>query len=358
MKKTKGRIIRWIAGKGQKRSMGSPYASLPEELRVQAEAHAFRALVAHLQVSHATVTHGKIRVGRCRAATCDHHVTSSPRRGSSGHTLMARAGLLAQPTVHQAPPTTHHTRCVPRTTQERPDVQNMELMTQSGFCRNCLAKWLLSGARQLAPLPLAEPLTYDDATHHVYGIPYKQWKKQHQTAPTDEQMARYNASKSLHAKHGDQATSDVDGGGGVGGGVGGVGVGVGGGGGGGSGGDGGSSASAATAAGGLAEFRNLSRGGGGGGGVELDPCCPDPTDDVAVTGQTCPPQPPQSAAMRPLAPRSTSASASSAPVPHPPSPPPITLKVGVLTISDRVVGGVYEDQSGPMIQTCLRDYER
>ena len=30
--------------------------------------------------------------------------------------------------------------------QERKDVQNIDLMNLSGFCRNCLYKWLLAAA--------------------------------------------------------------------------------------------------------------------------------------------------------------------------------------------------------------------
>lgn len=35
----------------------------------------------------------------------------------------------------------------------------------------------------------------------MYGCTYSEWKKRHQKKSTDEQMERYNASKSLHAKH-------------------------------------------------------------------------------------------------------------------------------------------------------------
>ena len=32
--------------------------------------------------------------------------------------------------------------------QERKDVQNIDLMTLAGFCRNCLSKWYSAAARQ------------------------------------------------------------------------------------------------------------------------------------------------------------------------------------------------------------------
>ena len=32
--------------------------------------------------------------------------------------------------------------------QSRPDVQNIDQMNLAGFCRNCLSKWYLRGARE------------------------------------------------------------------------------------------------------------------------------------------------------------------------------------------------------------------
>ena len=101
--------------------------------------------------------------------------------------------------------------------QDRSDaVQNIDLMTLSGFCRNCLAKWLVVEARKLsADLEMAsdpsannaqliqalDALGYDETAEHVYGCAYGEWKKRHAKKATDEQMDRYNASKPLHAAH-------------------------------------------------------------------------------------------------------------------------------------------------------------
>jgi molybdenum cofactor synthesis domain-containing protein len=94
--------------------------------------------------------------------------------------------------------------------KSHPEVQNMDLMTVSGFCRNCLAKWLLAGFRQQAPLPLSEPLTYDVVSTSVYGMPSTEWKKTHQLKATKEQLQLYEASKAIHAKHNpSNAMSDV-----------------------------------------------------------------------------------------------------------------------------------------------------
>lgn len=83
--------------------------------------------------------------------------------------------------------------------QARPQVQNIELMNLSGFCRNCLAKWYLRGSQELG---LGLPGGYDDALERVYGMPYAQWKAEHQQRASAEQMAAFEQSKQLHAEHG------------------------------------------------------------------------------------------------------------------------------------------------------------
>ena len=42
---------------------------------------------------------------------------------------------------------------------------------------------------------------YDEAAQLVNGCTYPEWKKRHMKKATDEQLERYNASKSLHATH-------------------------------------------------------------------------------------------------------------------------------------------------------------
>jgi len=59
--------------------------------------------------------------------------------------------------------------------QVRTDVQNMDLMNLSGFCRNCLSKWLRAEAEQ-------QGIALSDAAarQQVYGMPYEDWKAAHQ----------------------------------------------------------------------------------------------------------------------------------------------------------------------------------
>ena len=61
--------------------------------------------------------------------------------------------------------------------RERSDVQNIDLMTLAGFCRNCLAKWYDAAAAERDVT-----LGYDAAREIVYGMPYGDWKSNNQTA--------------------------------------------------------------------------------------------------------------------------------------------------------------------------------
>ncbi len=74
--------------------------------------------------------------------------------------------------------------------QKRTDVQNIDLMNLSGFCRNCLSKWYKAAAdeRQIA-------VSLDDAREVVYGMPYEQWKSQYQKEASAEQQAAFAKGK-------------------------------------------------------------------------------------------------------------------------------------------------------------------
>jgi len=77
-------------------------------------------------------------------------------------------------------------RTLVRHLRERTDVQNIDLMNLSGFCRNCLSKWYRAAAEERGI-----ELSYDQAREIVYGMPYDDWKAKHQTEATPEQMATY-----------------------------------------------------------------------------------------------------------------------------------------------------------------------
>ncbi|MCK5191792.1 MAG: DUF1244 domain-containing protein [Methylococcales bacterium] len=70
--------------------------------------------------------------------------------------------------------------------QKHTEVQNIDLMIQAGFCRNCLAKWMAASA-----VEQGVTLDYEDAREQVYGMPYKEWKEKFQVEATAEQLAAY-----------------------------------------------------------------------------------------------------------------------------------------------------------------------
>jgi len=57
----------------------------------------------------------------------------------------------------------------------RKDVQNIDLMNLSGFCRNCLAKWYSAEAEDRG-----EEISVDSAKEIVYGMTYGEWKENYQ----------------------------------------------------------------------------------------------------------------------------------------------------------------------------------
>ena len=78
--------------------------------------------------------------------------------------------------------------------RRRSDVQNIDLMILSGFCRNCLSKWYLAEAERRGV-----EMSYGEAREIVYGMPYDEWKAAHQEKATEEQKRRYDETKPLHA---------------------------------------------------------------------------------------------------------------------------------------------------------------
>ena len=74
--------------------------------------------------------------------------------------------------------------------QERPDVQNIDLMILAGFCRNCLADWY----RDAADERLLD-LSKDEARAAIYGMPFEEWKAKYQKQATPEQLAAFEAAQ-------------------------------------------------------------------------------------------------------------------------------------------------------------------
>ena len=74
--------------------------------------------------------------------------------------------------------------------QKRTDVQNIDLMNLSGFCRNCLSKWYVDASEKNG-----FKIDYEDARELIYGMPYSDWKSKHQTKATEEQLNYWKKKK-------------------------------------------------------------------------------------------------------------------------------------------------------------------
>ena len=77
---------------------------------------------------------------------------------------------------------------------QRKDVQNIDLMTQAGFCRNCLAKWFKADSADWGL-----DVSYEEAREHIYGMPYATWKELHQKESSPKQILRYQQRLALYS---------------------------------------------------------------------------------------------------------------------------------------------------------------
>jgi hypothetical protein len=77
--------------------------------------------------------------------------------------------------------------------KHRQDAQNIDLMGLAGFCRNCLADWVME-----ASADSTAPLTRDQARRAIYGMDYADWKKG-QPEATPLQIARMEESVARNA---------------------------------------------------------------------------------------------------------------------------------------------------------------
>ena len=68
----------------------------------------------------------------------------------------------------------------------RKDVQNIDLMNLSGFCRNCLSKWYVKYAKEEN-----YDLDYEETRKIIYGMAYSEWKSKYQSEATKEQIEQF-----------------------------------------------------------------------------------------------------------------------------------------------------------------------
>lgn len=75
----------------------------------------------------------------------------------------------------------------------RTDVQNIDMMNLTGFCRNCLSRWYQEEAAERGVT-----MDKDAAREIVYGMPFAEWKAQFQTDASDAQKAAFEVNKPDH----------------------------------------------------------------------------------------------------------------------------------------------------------------
>jgi len=74
--------------------------------------------------------------------------------------------------------------------RHRHDAQNIDLMGLAGFCRNCLADWIVDAGAELYKTAAREA---------IHGLPAAEWKARYQTEATPEQLARMAESVKRNA---------------------------------------------------------------------------------------------------------------------------------------------------------------
>lgn len=77
--------------------------------------------------------------------------------------------------------------------RERSDVQNIDMMNLTGFCRNCMSRWYQEAATE-AGTALETPA----AREIIYGMDYKAWQAANQKEATEAQKAAFGEAMAKH----------------------------------------------------------------------------------------------------------------------------------------------------------------
>ncbi len=70
--------------------------------------------------------------------------------------------------------------------EDRPEVQNIEMMNLAGFCRNCLSRWYQEAAAE-RDIDIGKM----EAREIFYGMPFEDYKAQYQKEASDAQKAAF-----------------------------------------------------------------------------------------------------------------------------------------------------------------------
>ncbi len=78
--------------------------------------------------------------------------------------------------------------------QHRHDAENIDLMGLAGFCRNCLADWVMEATNEAGGA-----MTRDEAREAIHGMPVNEWKREYQTEATPERLKKMKESVAKNA---------------------------------------------------------------------------------------------------------------------------------------------------------------
>ena len=77
-------------------------------------------------------------------------------------------------------------RLIEHLMDKRPDVQNIDMMSLTGFCRNCLSRWYQEAANERGI-----DMDKEAARKAIYGMPYEDWRAANQTPADAEKQAAF-----------------------------------------------------------------------------------------------------------------------------------------------------------------------
>ncbi len=73
--------------------------------------------------------------------------------------------------------------------EKRTDVQNIDMMNLTGFCRNCLSRWYQEAANERGI-----EMSKDEARQIFYGMTMDEWKAQHQSDASPDKQAAFKTA--------------------------------------------------------------------------------------------------------------------------------------------------------------------
>ncbi|GGE58883.1 DUF1244 domain-containing protein [Actibacterium pelagium] len=73
--------------------------------------------------------------------------------------------------------------------EDRTDVQNIDMMNLTGFCRNCLSRWYQEAANERGI-----EMSKDEGREAFYGMTMAEWKANYQTEANADKQAAFEVA--------------------------------------------------------------------------------------------------------------------------------------------------------------------